>query len=238
MGHPERIIPDDTEPGVVALHLKRYVFARPWCEGREVLDVSCGAGYGTGSLAEVADQVVGGDIDEQTVHYARKRYAAPNVRFDVVDAQALPYEVGSFDTFCSFETIEHLDDPSALVREAARVVRGVFIVSTPQVDETTHSPANPFHRIEFSRRDFEALLRERFDEVTLYGQRRRETRRHRVLRQLDVLGLRRRSASLRKLSALTGTPATENAALDDIVIDSRDLAHATELVAVCTNPRR
>lgn len=220
--------------------MKRYLFARPWCEGRDVLDVSCGAGYGTAALAEAARTVVGGDIDEDTVAYARHRYARPNVRFDVVDAQALPYDTSSFDTFCSFETIEHLDDPGALVREAARVVRdgGAFIVSTPRADETTRSPANPFHRVEFSRADFEALLAGAFAQVELYGQRRRQTLRHRVLRRLDVLGLRRRFASLRRLDALTGTPATEHAGLDDIAIDDRDLARATELVAVCTRPRR
>ena len=240
MSYPERILPDETEPGVVALHLKRYVFARPWCERRDVLDVACGTGYGTASLAEVAREAVGGDIDADAVAYARGRYARANVRFDVVDAQALPYEPASFDTFVSFETIEHLDDPAVLAREAARVLRdgGAFLVSTPQVAETTHSPANPFHRVEFSRRDFEALLGASFGEVRLFGQRRRETRRHRVLRRLDLLGLRRRSAAVRRLDSLTGTPATEHAALDDLVIDEHDLARATELVAVCTQPRR
>src|SRR5207253_11200992 len=29
--YPERIVPDETEPGIVALHLKRYEFALPWC---------------------------------------------------------------------------------------------------------------------------------------------------------------------------------------------------------------
>jgi SAM-dependent methyltransferase len=240
VSHPERIIPDETEPGVVALHLTRYLFARPWCKGRDVLDVSCGAGYGTASLAEVARSVVGGDIDEQTVAYARERYGASNIRFDVVDAQALPYEESSFDAFCSFETIEHLDDPAALVAGAARVLRdgGAFVVSTPQVAETTHAPANPFHRIEFSRGDFESLLRTGFDRVELYGQRRLETARHRALRRLDVLGLRKRSASLRRLSVLTGTHATEHAELDDVLIDDHELDRATELVAVCTGPRR
>ena len=239
MSHPERIIPDETEPGVVALHLKRYAFAEPWCAGRDVLDVACGAGYGTAALAESARSVVGGDLDEGAIAYAARRYGRPNVRFEVVDAQALPYGAASFDTVCSFETIEHLDRPEALVREAARVLRpdGTWLVSTPQADETTHTPANPFHRVEFARDDFVRLLEVGFAHVELYGQRRLETTSHRLLRRLDVLGLRRRSRLLRRASAVTGTPAIEFATADDVVIERTGLDRASELYAVCTRPR-
>jgi O-antigen biosynthesis protein len=239
LSHPERIIPDETEPGVVALHLKRYAFAEPWCTGREVLDVACGAGYGSAALADFAQSVVGVDRDEDAIAYAAERYARPNVRFEVVDAQSLPYDARSFDTVCSFETIEHLDRPEALVREAARVLRpdGTWLVSTPQAPETTHTPANPYHRVEFARDDFVRLLEQGFADVELYGQRRLETRGHRLLRRLDVLGLRRRSRLVRRASAVTGTPALEFASTDDVVIDRTDLDRASELYAVCTNPR-
>ncbi|HZT15343.1 MAG TPA: class I SAM-dependent methyltransferase [Gaiellaceae bacterium] len=240
MSHPERIVPDETESGVVALHLKRYLFARPWCEGREVLDVACGAGYGTAALADVAARVTGGDVDGETIDYARTRYARDNVEFRVLDATSLPFADESFDTICSFETIEHLDRPDAFVREAARVLRqdGVALVSTPHVERTTRQPANPFHRVELAAVDFEALLRTGFSTVTLYGQRRLRTRRHELLRRLDVIGLRRRSALLRRATVLTGTHATEHATLDEVAITPGVSRDATELVAVCTGPRR
>jgi SAM-dependent methyltransferase len=239
LSHPERIVPDETEPGVVALHVKRYAFALPWCEGREVLDVGCGVGYGTAVMADVATHVVGGDVDEASVAYARRRYARPNVEFTVLDAAALQFGAESFDTVCSFETIEHLDDPDALVREAARVLRvtGTFLVSTPRAERTTRSPDNPHHRMEFSRDDFVGMLEEHFTQVDLYGERRVQTRLHRMLQSLDVLGLRRRSALLRRASVITGTPAIEHLGLDDVVI-SRDAVESAEaLYAVCTGPR-
>lgn len=238
LSHPERIVPDETEPGVVALHEKRYMFALPWCAGREVLDVACGVGYGTATLARVAGRVVGGDIDEPSVSYARRRYARPNVEFVVLDATALPFDDGSFDAVCSFETIEHLDDPQALARESARVLRpdGTFLVSTPHAAETTYTPDNPHHRVEFSRADFEHLLRASFTRVDLYGERRLQTRVHRTMQRLDVLGLRRRSSLLRRASVLTGTPATEHLSLDDVVITPAGVDDAPVLYAVCSQP--
>jgi SAM-dependent methyltransferase len=240
LAYPERIIPDETEPGVVALHVVRYEFALPFCDRKDVLDAACGAGYGSSLLGTRARRVVGVDVSDDAVSYARARYAAENVEFTTADVTALPFADAAFDVVVSFETVEHVRDPKALLREVTRVLRsdGTFVVSTPHVAETNLAPENPFHALELSRADFEALLRERFGDVDLHGQRRLQTARHRLLRRLDVLGLRRRVPALRRAARLTGTPATEELTTADVVISRDSVETATELVAVCRRPRR
>ena len=240
MSHPERIVPDETEPGIVALHLARYRFALPHCLGRDVLDAACGVGYGSSFLAEGARRVVGVDIDADSIAYAQERYAAPNVEYLVGDLLQLPFADESFDTVCCFESIEHVEDQKLLVAELARVLRadGVLVASTPRVDETDRRPANQFHAVELSRADFEALLLTRFAEVELAGQRRLETARHRFARRADVFGLRRRVPALRRAARVaTGTPATDHATASDVVIAPDRIEEATELVAVAHGPR-
>lgn len=235
MSSPERILPDETEPGIVALHLKRYEFAQPYCSDRDVLDAGCGVGYGTALLAQRARSVVGIDVDEDAIAYARDRYETPNVEFRVGDMTAVELDDRSVDVVCAFETIEHLAAPEAFVAEARRVLRdgGVLVASTPRADRTEEHPANPHHEREYSVDDFAALLRTQFGSVELLGQRRSQTTRHRALQRLDVLGLRKRLPFLRPLGrVVTGTAPMADVSSDEIEITA-ELDDATELIAVC-----
>lgn len=218
----------------MAIHRRRYEFAIPYCAGHDVLDAGCGVGYGSAVLAARARRVVGVDRDRGAIEYARRRYGAANLEFEVGDLLRLPLPDESFDAVCSFETIEHVADQERFLAELCRVLRpgGTCLLSTPHVARTTAAPDNPFHTVELSRADFEALLRRFFDDVDLYGQRRAQTGRHRLLQRLDVLGLRKRLTFLRPASRLLGTPPMAEVTSEDIEI-SRDLERASELVAVC-----
>jgi SAM-dependent methyltransferase len=238
--YSERIVPGIASPGIVAIHLKRYEFASPFVEHADVLDAGCGAGYGCAVLARGAQRVVGLDRSDEALAYARANYAAANVEFVQGDLLDLPFPDGSFDVVCAFETIEHVEDAGVFLDELARVLRadGTLIVSTPRAVTTTYEPRNPFHRVEFAPSDFEMLLSRSFETVELYGQRRLQTRRHRLLQRVDLLGLRKRLPWLRRASRLLGTPAMADVGLNGLVIERDRIERASELVAVCSGPRR
>ena len=238
MTAPERILPHETEAGILAYHRKRYEFALPLCSGKEVLDAGCGAGYGSALLATAARRVVGVDRDEAAIAYARERYARDNVSFQLGDLENLSLDDDSFDVVCAFEVIEHLREPERHLAEAARVLRddGTYAVSTPRASATTSAPDNPHHEVEYSRADFERLLRARFAEVELYGQARKQTARHRLMQRVDVLGLRRRLTFLRPTARLLGTPPMADLSSNDVVISPAVVERGQELVAICRRP--
>lgn len=155
-------------------HYHRYLFALRFCEGRDVLDVASGEGYGAALLAEVAHSVVGVDIDEPSVAFAARAYTRENLSFRKGSALAIPLDDATVDTVVSFETIEHFSDHVVFLQEVKRVLRpnGIFVVSTP--DRSVYSEEtgyrNPFHLHELKREEFSALLGTEFSEVKMFEQ--------------------------------------------------------------------
>jgi SAM-dependent methyltransferase len=156
-------------------HWHRYALVRAWARGRRVLDAACGEGYGSALLAQVADSVLGLDVDPTAVAHARERYAAANLRFDQADATRLQLAPGSFDLVVSFETLEHVEAQDALLDGLGNALAddGLLVISSP--DKATYSDAagfrNEYHVRELYRDEFEALLRRRYPHVRLYAQR-------------------------------------------------------------------
>lgn len=140
-----------------------------------VLDAACGEGYGSAMLAQLADSVLGLDVDAQTISHAKARYDQRNLSFQLCDVAALPIDLGDFDIITSFETLEHLhahDDMLAGFR-LALTPDGLLLLSSP--DKHTYTDLtgyqNPFHARELYRHEFEALLSRHFAEFRLFGQR-------------------------------------------------------------------
>jgi GT2 family glycosyltransferase/ubiquinone/menaquinone biosynthesis C-methylase UbiE/glycosyltransferase involved in cell wall biosynthesis len=156
-------------------HYHRYCFTRDLCDGRDVLDVASGEGYGAALLAGVARSVVAVEIDSESVAHAGANYRAANLRFLQGDALALPLADGSVDVVVSFETLEHLADQNRFMAEVRRVLRpdGLFVVSTPDrsVYSAPGSDPNPYHTLELTAPEFSALLLSHYVNVTLLAQR-------------------------------------------------------------------
>jgi demethylmenaquinone methyltransferase/2-methoxy-6-polyprenyl-1,4-benzoquinol methylase len=98
---------------------------------RHVLEVACGTGFWTQFIAPAAQSMVATDLAAEPLALARARPDVGNVRFERVDAYALPDELGAFDgalagLWFSHVPIERrrafLDGLHARLRPGARVV--------------------------------------------------------------------------------------------------------------------
>lgn len=170
----ERFIPG--MPVMIELeHIHRYVLAAKVAQGKQVLDVASGEGYGSHLLAQVADSVIGVDISPDAIEHAESTYHQPNLMFRVGDCAHLPVDSASIDLVVSFETIEHHDQHEAMLAEIDRVLKpeGLLIISSPNKKTYSDIPGthNQFHVKELYLDEFEALLRNTFPHVELYGQR-------------------------------------------------------------------
>lgn len=170
----ERIIPGQVDADLMNEHLARYAFAARLARGKRVLDIACGAGYGSAELARTALTVTGVDVAAEAVDWAREHFTLPNLRFEQASATALPHPDAAFDLVVAFEVIEHLGDWAGFLREARRVLvpGGQFIVSTPNrlyyAETRRLSGPNPFHLHEFEYAEFRAELEAVFPHIALF----------------------------------------------------------------------
>lgn len=154
-------------------HLNRYNFVLDKVEGKNVLDIACGSGYGSYLIAKKgnANKVIGVDLDEDAIVYGNYRY--PHVNIERIKSDATTYRNSEkFDVIVSFETIEHIPDYEKYVKNLFENLTndGVLYISTPITKQTTASPANPFHVIEWSFQDFHNLFKKFFIIKEIYLQ--------------------------------------------------------------------
>jgi len=119
----ERYVP--TEAGEIRHeHLHRYAWCARLVEGKDVLDIACGEGYGSAMLARRARSVKGVDIADDAVAHASAAYRdISNLAFMQGDAAQIPLDDNSVDAVVSFETIEHHDRHREMLSEIRRVLR-------------------------------------------------------------------------------------------------------------------
>ena len=115
-------LPEQLEPPDLELRAR---FARASIgAGERVLDLGCGDGALTGTLAAatgVDGTVVGADVAEAALRRARARY--PHVEFARVPFDGvLPFDDGSFDAVWASEVIEHVADTAQWLSEIRRVL--------------------------------------------------------------------------------------------------------------------
>ncbi len=103
-----------------------YIDKRVDLAGARVLDVGCGGGILSESLAAKGAKVVGIDAGLAPINVARLHAIASNVEIDYRHTTVetlLEKEECSFDVVCCLELLEHVPDPASAVEACSKLVR-------------------------------------------------------------------------------------------------------------------
>ena len=121
------------------MDFRRYFHIQP---RERVLDVGCGTGRHTIEACLWPSRTVGLDLSREDLRKARYMLADRQRRgkalghadFVIADAQHLPFRAGAFDKVICTETLEHVQDDEAGIRELHRVLRlgGDMAISVPR----------------------------------------------------------------------------------------------------------
>lgn len=156
-------------------HLHRYLQACDLAEGKVVLDIASGEGYGSAMLAKRATKVIGVDISPAAIKHARDHYRDSNLEFMVGNCADIPLADASVDLVVSFETIEHHDQHEEMMREIKRVLNpsGILVISSPDKYNYSIEPGykNEFHIKELYEHELRQLLGKNFKNTAYSGQR-------------------------------------------------------------------
>jgi SAM-dependent methyltransferase len=119
--------------------------------GTRLLDVGCGSAW----LADHFDDYTGVDGSPEAVAAAAAK--GREITLASVD-EPLPFEEASFDGVVLKDLLEHVNDPAAVVRETARVLRpgGRVFASSPDAQRWVWDDYT--HRRPFTRKAFRLLF--------------------------------------------------------------------------------
>lgn len=149
---------------------ERYQFCNQFIKNKDICDFPCGTGWGT-SLLKGYKSVIGYDISEEAVTFAKKRFAGKKINFDVANMISVPLPEDSLDVLLCLEGFEHVEKEVGLkfLEECKRVVKrdGLIIMTCPVLNEFGNATSNPYHLNEYDEKELISLLNENFRIVKL-----------------------------------------------------------------------
>lgn len=132
-----------------------------------LLEIGCSAGMFLWHARKLVGEAVGMDFDSASAKYASRKCGCPVYTSAISET---PLRKGSFDVICAFQTLEHVRDPLAFVREAGEYLKpgGVLFIEVPNLKDALVSSYDlPYHSqfyyhaahlYYFSRRSLGTLL--------------------------------------------------------------------------------
>jgi SAM-dependent methyltransferase len=124
-------------------HTRKVVLFREACERvrarrsdrrLRILDVGCGSGYAvTRFLGQQGDEVLGIDLYEPNIRYARATFQRPGMRFECRSAESLMAAGTRYDVVVLADILEHLNDPAAVLKSCRGLLSddGLVLITVP-----------------------------------------------------------------------------------------------------------
>ncbi|KIK61763.1 hypothetical protein GYMLUDRAFT_199406 [Collybiopsis luxurians FD-317 M1] len=106
-------------------------------EGLDVLDVGCGGGLLSESLARLGARTTGIDASESNIAIAKHHASldsrlSQNLTYEHAPAESLLQDPKRYDVVCSMEVLEHVDNPAMFLKTCAELLKpsGHLFLST------------------------------------------------------------------------------------------------------------
>jgi len=160
---------DSAEYYIHLLHIASYEFALDYVKNNKVLDYGCGTGYGTYMLAKSAQTVVGVDVSDEAIDYAKENFVSDNLLFKSID------EIGveKYDVIVSFQVIEHVPNDKAYLKKIKGLLNpgGVLLLTTPNKQGRAFNyiqkPWNKYHLKEYTAKSMNNLIKRFFTDFEI-----------------------------------------------------------------------
>ena len=155
---------DSADYYIHLLHIASYEFALNYVKNNKVLDYGCGTGYGTYMLSKSAQTVVGVDVSNEAIAYAKEHFVSDNLTFKNIDEA----DIEKYDLIVSFQVIEHLSDDKAYLKKLKGMLnpKGVLLLTTPNKQGRAFNyiqkPWNKYHLKEYTVKSMGNLIKRFF----------------------------------------------------------------------------
>lgn len=128
-----QVPPDYYQKGISENFLRRYWHTQKLLtlkklvaknDLKKILDVGCASGRMTNEISKIFPKakITGVDVYSKAINFGRHNYS--HIKFLVADAHKLPFKDKTFDLIVCYETIEHVIEPTQILREIRRVMDG------------------------------------------------------------------------------------------------------------------